>query len=381
MSATPSAPPIELWTRECRLPGPQPELSDAAAFLIAAGYTADASRTVLVRRVTLGMPIPTIGGFGELRRIDRESAFVERRLRGDRLHPVAAQLLRARSAHLARRRSAIARVVIGANSSYASGGKITRKQRKEGLHLDEAERQRLFDGLAQTPSPNPTGISGWVSSLVMQRFSAHEAGQTRFADRYETLLYLAGQMYDRIGQSPSWQSEYFAVQRGEVDLPVELSAIAADVITLRAVSAEIIRIERTTSAADVTTRHQQDQRRRALVPVWDQLVERVRSLAAMAEVLASADRELALVNEVNRGGTLDQRIDGLISRLGEHGHSLDATDRVGFQLQAGEEHLRAYREVLQGNIVSLSASRPELALPEPHVGESMGDRQGGGDRQ
>lgn len=364
MSATSSAPPIELWTRECRLPGPQPELSDAAAFLIAAGHTADASRAVLVRRVTLGMPIPTIGGFGELRRIDREAAFVDRRLQGDRLHPVAAQLLRARAAHLARRRSAIARVVIGANSSYASGGKITRKQRKEGLHLDEAERRRLFDGLAQTPSPNPTTISGWVSSLVMQRFSAHESGKTRFADRYETLLYLAGQMYDRVSQSPSWQSEYFAVQRGQVDLPVELSAIAADLISLRSVMAEITRIERTTSSADVTTRHQQDQRRRALAPVWDQLVERVQSLATMADVLASADRELALVNEVNRGGTLDQRIDGLIARLGEHGHALDATDRVGYQLQAGEEHLRAYREMLQGNIVSLSANRPELALPE-----------------
>lgn len=364
MSEAHSAPPIDLWTRECRLPGQHSELSDAAAFLLATGYTSDASRAVLVRRVNLGMPIPTIGGFGELRRIDREAAFVERRLAGDRLHPLAVQLLRARTAHLARRRAAIARQIIGANSTFASGGKITRKQRKEGLHLDEAERQRLFDGLALTPSPNPTGISGWVSSMVMQHFSTAESGQARFSDRYETLLYLAGEMYDRVGQSPSWQSEYFAVQRGQVDLPVELSSIAADVITLQSVSAEIVRIERTTSPDDAVTRHQQEQRRRALVPVWDQLVERVRSLATMADVLESADRELALVNEVTRVGSLDQKIDGLLSRLGEHGHSLDQTDRVGFQLQAGEEHLRAYREMLQGNIVSLSATRPELALPD-----------------
>jgi hypothetical protein len=198
----------------------------------------------------------------------------------------------------------------------------------------------------------------WLPDLVGDAESITPGSDSRFVDGYETMLFAAGSFYDRVMRCPAWHSEHFAMQRGQVDLESELAEIAADVIALRAIRVDLDSSRRAAGFDDDLDGHI-SRREHSLRPVWRELVDRVAALATVAEVVESAAAELRVLEEYAHTATIDDRIDELVARSGSREVSADNTRRLTEQVRAGEENLRIYRDVLQGNILRLSAgSRP-----------------------
>jgi hypothetical protein len=403
-AASGGAADIRRWCERARLPGRAPDLSDPAAILIASGFLSEQARAVLVRRSTAGLPVPGIGGFGELRRLQRELGQLEEHLRNPRVPKVAGLLVRSRVVALSRRRDAARNLVTASKPVFAGTVRGIRRERREGIHLDIGDRERLFNGLLFTPCPNALDVNylrratamaantaaGVIGQLTDNRSKAGQwvagkaatiddsdgetaSGSSRFVDGYETLLYIAGNAYDRIVRSPVWHSDHFVVQRGQINVHAEVAEIATDVINLRTVRIELDRV-RAVADADERLSEQLRSREAELRPVWSQLIERVAALWDVADAVAAAAQELKVLDQVNYAGTIDQRIDHLIARSGERELSAENTRRLGEQLGAGSSHLRDYRNILQGNISAFpemgvsAAVPPNPALPHPAAG-------------
>ncbi|GAB2638385.1 hypothetical protein GCM10027169_02920 [Gordonia jinhuaensis] len=376
---------IGAWSARSRVPGELPELSDAAAVLIAAGHLRDEPRAVIVRRVAAGLPIPTVpGGFHDLRQLQRAIDVTESQLAAPMVPGVVAAVLRSRRNSLTRRREDLRKSSMGGKAVFAGSVRGIRRERREGVHLEMTDRERLFDALLRTPTPNLDGggyvrragslaadrmvsalgqvavragaskVEEWISALGVE-VGEMPSGQSRFVDGYETILALTGTFYDRVIRSPAWHSEHFELQRTQLNLHAEVADIAADVIALRSVRVDLERSRRN-AGFDESFRAHIDSREQSLRPVWAQLIERVRALAGIAEVMESAAVELRLLDEFAHTATIDERIDRLVARSGSREMSADNADRMREQIKAGEEQLRIYRDVLQGNLIALPSN-------------------------
>lgn len=394
-----------------QVPGPHRELSESAANLIAAGFLDQAARDVVVRRQSTGLPLAALpslpGGFGDLRRLQRGIAQIEAQLANPVLPTMVQSALRNRLNGLQRRREDARKQIVLGKGVYPGGTRAVRRERREGVYLEIEARERLFDGLLHTPTPDVnTGgyvrraggaafgkLAGAVGGLAMRAMGpqveqwARDAFIERpvpaptpvpqhmsFIDGYETLLYVAGSYYDRIQRSPAWASDHFVVQRSQVNLHAELAEIAADVIALRAVRVDLDRALRNGGFDRAFVDHI-SAKEQELRPVWTQLIERVQALAGVANVMDSAGVELRLLGEYNRATTIDDRIVDLVARSGSREISADNSKRLSEQVKAGEEQLRIYRDVLAGNIARISPgvvppqqlpSRYEPPAPRDH---------------
>ena len=377
------------------MPGPRRELSEVAANLIAAGFLTPEARDIVVRRQTYGLPLAALpDGFGSLRRLQRGIAQLEAQLANPGLPTMVRSGLQNRLNGLLRRRDDARKTVVIGKGVYAGGTRAIRRERREGFYLEIESRERLFDGLLHTPTPDVnsggyvrraggvafTRLAGAVGGLAMRAMGppveqfAREAFADRpvpttppapqhmaFVDGYETLLYVAGQYYDRIQESPAWRSDHFEVQRSQVNLHAELAEIAADIVALRAVRVDLDRALRNGGFDQAFVDHIAA-KEHELRPVWSQLIGRVQALAQVAHVMDSAAVELRLLNEYDRATTIDDRIVDLVSRSGSREISADNSKRLTEQVRAGEEQLRIYRDVLAGDIARIS---PTSALGVP----------------
>lgn len=382
---------IRHWCDQSQIPGDRPELSDTAATLVAAGFLTPPGRAIIVRRISTALPIPTLpGGYGNLRRLQRAVAQTEYQLANPMLPGVVAAVLRNRLNGLHRRRDDARKQVVGAKGVFAGNTRGIRRERRENVYLEIDERERLFAGLLCTPTPNVNpramrragtfaldriaGVVGqvaarsgnpqaeqWASQVLgADRDDAPVAaapGTSSFIDGYETILFLAGHFYDRIVRNPAWLSDHFELQRTQVNLHAELAEIAADVIALRSVRIDLDRAKRN-GGFDATFAEQIDRREQALRPVWTELIDRVQALGEVASVVESAAVELRILSEYNRAANIDDRIGELIARSGDREISVDNAKRLTEQVRSGEEHLRIYRDVLDGNIARLSPGVP-----------------------
>ncbi len=386
-----SSEQIREWCDRSALPGERRELSDTAALLVAAGYLTPGGRAIVVRRISTGRPMPTVpAGFGDLRRLQRAIVQLEHQLSNPVVPSVVGAVMRNRLNGVQRRRDDARKHIVTAKGVLASGTRAIRRERRENIYLEIEERERLFSGLLCTPTPNVNssgyvrragtaaidriaGVVGqvaaksgnpqagqWADQLLTTSRDAAQAGAPRsatFVDGYETLLFIAGHYYDRIVGNPAWRSDHFEVQRTQVNLHAELAEIAADVIGLRAVRIDLDRAKRN-GGFDRTFAAQIDQRETTLRPVWSELIDRVQALGEVAHVVESANVELQVLAEYNKAMTLDDRIDALIARSGDREISVDNTMRLTEQVRSGEEQLRIYRDVLQGNIARISPAVP-----------------------
>lgn len=379
---------IRGWCDRSTIPAAMPELSDSAAILIAAGYLTPAGRTIVVRRISTGAPMPSLAtGFGELRRLQRSITAAETQAGNDMLPNMVAAVVRARVSSLVRKRDEARRAVVTGKGIFPSGTRAIRRERRENIYLEIEERERLFAGLLCTPTPNVTSGGGmlraggaaldriagavgafagratgsaeaekWANQILGQPDPAEplpEKGESRFVDAYETMLFVAGHFYDRIRSNPAWLSDHFEMQRSQVNLHNELTEIAADVITLRSLRVELDRA-REAGGFDPAFAEHITKREAALRPVWAELLDRVQALADVNEVVESAAVELRVLAEYGRAATIDERIDHLIAGSGLREISADNTRRLREQVSSGEEQLRIYRDVLQGDIARIS---------------------------
>ncbi|MDG3012593.1 hypothetical protein G4X40_20850 [Rhodococcus sp. D2-41] len=371
-----TAAQVRSWCDRAVLDGRHPELSDTAAVLVAAGYLDEPLRAVLAARRRAGRTLPGIGGFAALRLISDEHRRVRVKLDGPR--PVPGQLLlKYRAGELGKRLQMMRSAFVMSGAHYANGVRAVRRDRRDGLHLDLPQREALFAALQRTPTPQASlrwdvaghaALLGTVDRLAQVwqdlrgaagspipdlRARAADPRQARFADGYETLLYLAGALYDRIDGSPAWHSDHFVMQRVQLDLAEELTQIAVDTVALRGLLAELDAVQR--SARDQRTREQVDARRDALRPVWNQLIERVAALVRIAELLTRAEEQLRSITAIERTMSLDSRIDDLIARSGNRELSAENTHNVGDQFGDLDALMGAYQSVLAGDIVALTA--------------------------
>lgn len=384
----PSSGEIRQWCDRSSVPGERPELSDVAAILIASGYLTPTGRAIVIRRISTGLPLPTVpGGFGEMRRLQRAIVQLETQQAGPMVPGVIAAVLRNRLNGLVRRRDDAHKTIVTGKGVFAGSTRAIRRERRENVYLEIDERERLFAGLLCTPTANVgtmravrragsaavervAGVIGQVAarsgsrqieqltdqlSAALPRESLAPAvpGSANFVDGYEALMFIAGHYYDRIMANPAWRSDHFAVQRTQVNLHSELAEIAADVIALRAVRVDLDRAKRN-GGFDLTFAQQIDRRETTLRPVWTELIDRVQALSEVAHVVESAATELRILAEYNKAATIDDRIDELVARSGDREISMDNAKRLSEQVRSGEEQLRIYRDVLQGNISRLS---------------------------
>ncbi|QTI69290.1 hypothetical protein [Gordonia polyisoprenivorans] len=388
----PSSGEIRQWCDRSAMPGERPELSDVAAILVASGYLTPTGRAIVIRRVSTGLPLPIVpGGFGEMRRLQRAIIQLEAQQSGPMVPGVIAAVMRNRLNGLVRRREDAHKAFVTGKGVFAGSTRAVRRERRENVYLELDERERLFAGLLCTPTPNVgtmravrragtvaveriAGVVGQVAARSGNRQVEQWAeqvtaatdrdtqapavpGSANFVDGYETLLFIAGHYYDRIMTNPAWRSDHFAVQRTQVNLHSELAEIAADVIALRAVRVDLDRAKRN-GGFDRAFAEQIDRRETTLRPVWSELIDRVQALSDVAHVVESAATELRILAEYNKAATIDDRIDALVARSGDREISMDNAKRLSEQVRSGEEQLRIYRDVLQGNISRLSPAVP-----------------------
>jgi hypothetical protein len=368
---------------EREIGGTHPDLSDDAAVLIAAGYLDEETRQILVARRRSGKTIPSVGGFAELRLVSDEHTRGLAKLREARSAGARA-LLRLRANELARTLRDLRATVVVSDKHYAKSLRATRRERRDGIHLDLDRRDALFEALRRTQAPSlrrtPADLVGRSFGAFAERLadlaepalrgaapghasSPPPSGRGRttarsraagsFADRYDTLLYLAGNLYDRISNSAAWHSDHFAVQRAQLGLPEELTQISVDTAALRMIVAELnAALEHTRDAA--TAAHIRS-RFETLVPVWDQLVERVSALARIGDLLTLAEERLRSINVVKRAMSVDGRIDELIARSGLRELSAANTHQVGDQFSEVDAAMSMYQALLGGDIAALTS--------------------------
>ncbi|RPA64879.1 hypothetical protein EF294_07260 [Gordonia oryzae] len=388
----PSSGEIRQWCDRSAMPGERPELSDVAAILVASGYLTPTGRAIVIRRVSTGLPLPIVaGGFGEMRRLQRAIVQLESQQSGPMVPGVIAAVMRNRLNGLVRRREDAHKAFVTGKGVFAGGTRAIRRERRENVYLELDERERLFAGLLCTPTPNVSTMravrrAGTVAveriASVVGQVAARSGnrqveqwaeqvtaatdrdahvpavpGSANFVDGYEALLFIAGHYYDRIMTNPAWRSDHFAMQRTQVNLHSELAEIAADVIALRAVRVDLDRAKRN-GGFDRAFAEQIDRRETTLRPVWSELIDRVQALSDVAHVVESAATELRILAEYNKAATIDDRIDALVARSGDREISMDNAKRLSEQVRSGEEQLRIYRDVLQGNIARISPAVP-----------------------
>lgn len=366
------------WSCErARLDGHHPQLSDAAAVLIAAAHVDVHTREILGARRRAGRTIPSIGGFGGLRLVSDEYAGIAAKAASLRPGPVQLAY-RYRAAELGKRLASLRSAVTMSAAHYGGGVRAIRRERRDGVHLDPAQRDVLFAALQRTPAPLPIHwrqlhelrnamLESTAERVV--RMSAHtraedmgrrasealeravEPDDDRFADRYDTLLFLAGTLYDRIEGAPVWHSEHFAIQRAQLDLADELTQIAVDTVALHGIVGEL---DGAVLSSPEAREHVQS-RRDALAPVWDQLVVRVAALARIGDLLDQVESHLRAMESMRWTTSLDTRIDELIARSGNRELSADNTHHVGDQFGGVEELMGTCRAALGGDIAELTA--------------------------
>ncbi|MGV9744194.1 hypothetical protein ACWDTG_04685 [Rhodococcus zopfii] len=372
---------VRHWCEHGRIDGRHAPLSDAAALCLAVGHLDEETREILAARRRAGRPLPTLDGFGDLRRLTDEHARIA--ARAAELRPGAVRLVfEYRAIELDKRLRAAHRAFAHSPAHYAQGVRAMRRDRRDGVHLDPAQRDALFAALQRTPVPLSVPVTaqarGAVLGVAVERVArwsegtpAEAAGRRaaealtrrvpedddRFADRYDTLLYLAGSLYDRIETSTAWNSEQLVVQRAQLDLADELTQIAVDTVALRGLLAELADAARTAPAA----RPGLEVRARALEAVWDQLVDRVAALARIGDLLTMAEEQMRHDRVAERTASLDERIDRLIGRSGTRELSAENTHFVGDQVDAAAGSLRPLHLALRGDIAALtSRERPPV---------------------
>ena len=386
---------LRQWTNDARVPGQPPELSDLAALLIASAFVSPTARATIVRRATQNLPLPvTTSGYSELRRVQRSILHAEKYLGTTVLPGIVVPIVRTRLASLNRKREDARRTVVTAKGVFPSGTRAIRRERRENTYVEIDEREQLFSGLLCTPVPNRPAVAGarragsdafdkfvgvvgqvggrgprrQVEELAAQVFgpdavpSGTGARGASFADGYETLLFIAGHYYDRIRNNRAWLSDHFEMQRVQVNLHAELAEIASDIVALRALRVDLDQARRNGGFDAGFTEHI-NARENALRPVWSELIDRVLALSEIATTVESAAVELRLLDEFDRASTIDARIDHLLARSGDREIGADNTRRLSQQVRSGEEHLRVYRDVLQGSIAQLGPAA-QRQLPE-----------------
>ncbi|MFC7959747.1 hypothetical protein [Rhodococcoides kroppenstedtii] len=325
-------------------------LSDRAALLYALGRVDDTVRSVALARLRAGRRFPAIGGFAALRPLVRELDWIEERLSHGRAGPTRVALMQ-RKALLSRRLGGLRTRFVMSSAHYAVGVRAIRRDRRDGLHLDVDQRTALFEALCHTPAPlgagpGPLGRAREIlGGLAADRLEpVHERGAAlarsvagidvdRFTDRYETIGFLAGTYHDRILGARIWHTDLFAVARAQLDPGLELVGIAVDVVALATLDADLTAaFEAQGDAIDDEGRREILRRRGDLIPVWDQVIDRVAALSRVVDEIAVAEVEHRSLDVLAQTAGLDRRIEDLLGRSGDREISADNTHSVSDQI-------------------------------------------------
>ena len=299
--------------RMCRgdVAPPVAELSDRAALLVALGLTTPAVRDVVLRRLHHGLPMPTIGGFHQLRVIEEQRHAARRVLE----HTPGSMLrlaVRTRLAELDRRHLTLRAGFVRAPGVFATRGRDIRTDRRNGVHLDTTERAQLFDALASTPTLQPVPLVprtvielGAVAAARGQRemgrvplpqrvqtvvetlppMPAIRAERTELPEMYTAMIMEAAGLYDRLQLAYRRGEGVVDEIRLQFDAESELVDIAHDLCRLREAATEAGRLPDTARFSGKTGLGP------AIDGVWTEIVERTVALRELVESVEARVRE------------------------------------------------------------------------------------------
>lgn len=249
----------------CRGEGEPPvvELSDRAALLVAGGLTDPRITQVVLARLHLGLPFPTVEGYHRVRVIEEQRHELRRVLEGE-IPSMLRMTLRTRLADLDRRYMVLRTGFTRGAGVFAFRIKDIRADRRRGVHLDTEDRGRLFDALASTPTmvpvprvPRTLPELGTVAAAYGQRgmgrmtlphrvqsvvssFQSlpHIRGdRRRIPEMYTAMVMEIGGLYDRLMRAYARGGREVEEVRLQFDAETEVVGLSADLCRLREASA------------------------------------------------------------------------------------------------------------------------------------------------
>ena len=325
---------------------PVAELSDRAALLVACGLTSPTVRSAVVRRLHADLPMPTVGGFAQLRLL-QEQRHVARQVLAREPGSMLRLAVRTRLAELDRRHGTLRGVFVRGAGVFATRGKDIRTARRAGVHLDTAERAQLFDALGSTPTLLPVPVVprtmlelGGVAAARGRREAARmpvpprvrtvvdalpdlpvwgSVPRNALPEMYTAMIMEAGALYDRLTAAYRRGGRVLDEVRLQFDAEHELVDIAGDLCRIRetAIEAGVL-----PTAREFTERTGMGAQMDA---VWAEVVDRVVALRELVETveervrrhLAESERLRRTAGEFGIHPHPDGRVDDPVDRVAE----------------------------------------------------------------
>lgn len=360
--------------RMCRGDGDPPvaELSDRAALLVACGLTEPRITEIVVARLHRGAPLPTVGGFHQVRIIEEQRHEIRRALEGA-VPSMLRMALRTRLADLDRKYLVLRTGFTRGSGVFAFRLKDIRADRRRGIHLDTDDRGRLFDALASTPTmalvplvPRTLAELGTVAAARGQREMGRvvlphrmqsmvdslptiphiRADRRRIPEMFTATVMEVGGLYDRLLRAYSRGGRSVEEVRLQFDAESELVGLASDLCRLREAAAAAGSSAAGNGFTTLTGLGT------GLDGVWAEVVDRavafrelVESVEARADAAAArAERLDGIAREhgvappstPHEPSPADRAADHLAARAGDRMLSTEAMRRLRGQL--GPEH-------------------------------------------
>lgn len=252
------------------------ELSDPAALLVAAGGVGPEVRGIIERRIRGGLGFPGIGGYFQLRvlSVQLESAQDVVRSRSSQMLRLSARGVAA-EAH--RKLQSYRADFVRGGGYFPTRGRAIRNDRKQGMYLDPAQREYIFEALVRTPTVRAISVmprnlvdlgtriveSGTRGAFNLQTGKTDTAAQyttghgrprpgggggdlipasvrtAPLPEMYTAAMLVAGILYDRLELA----YRFGGIENDEIRLQFnaeyELAQICADVTQLRHAGAAI----------------------------------------------------------------------------------------------------------------------------------------------
>lgn len=358
--------------RMCRGEGQPPvaELTDRAALLVACGLVEPRIADVVLARLHHALPLPSVGGFHQVRIIEEQRHDL-RRILATPVPSVLRMALRTRLADLDRRYVAMRTGFTRGTGVWAFRVKDIRADRRRGVHLDTDDRGRLFDALASTPTmapvplvPRTLGELGTVAAAYGQREMGRvvlpqrvqsvvsslpavpriRADRRRIPEMYTAMLMEVGGLYDRLRVAYGRGGRAVEEIRLQFDAETEVVGLSGDLCRLR----EAAGAGRPPSHEGFSTLTGLGGQ---IDGVWAEVVERaiafrelVESVEARADAaVAEAERMAGIARDngfrppstADRPTAADVAVERLAARAGDRMLSTEAMRRLRGQIDPG----------------------------------------------
>lgn len=340
------------------------ELTDLAAHLLACGLVKPEIRDTVLARLRKRLPLPSLGGFHELRLLE-EMSHDARKVSESDAPSVVRFAARSRLADLDRRKAAMRARYVRADGVFPQKMKEVRAERRNGVYLDSSQRGELFEALASTPTVKPLkaiprnlgDLGAAAASFGQREFgrvnlppriksameSLPKSGGTEevraLPEMYTAMLMQVGRLYDRLQLAYHRGGRALDEVRLQFDAEREVVGLAQDLCRLREASNRA-GLKPAGGFSESTGLGE------SIDAIWAEVIDRAGALSDLVSTAAEkADEAWAEADQFERiarqSGApqdpgADDMTDGLVRGAGDRMLSTEAMRRLRGQLDDDE---------------------------------------------